>query len=120
MNFRVDPVVVVNTLKSMLEQKDSRMTTIQAVYELAAKGLVLPGKTDKEQVQLLNSIISLCEPSFLNVRPGKGGGVGLPSMQKSATVKPGRRSRATAKGILTETGEASSTENSTDFLKTGT
>jgi hypothetical protein len=118
MNFRVDPVVVVSTLHSMLEQKNSRMTTVQAVHELAAKGLVLPGKTDKEQAQILTSLISLCNLDFLDVRPGKGGGVGLPSM-RSATGKASKR--ATVAGMMRDAAEDDSTTDSDQEIRnTGT
>jgi hypothetical protein len=115
MNFRVDPLAVVNTLHSMIEQNNSRMTAVKAVHELAAKGIVLPGKTDKEQAQVLASLISLCSSSFLDVRTGKGGGIGLPTTRAAATSKRKSPSKASQASDQAE-GEASPD----DFLATGT
>lgn len=115
MNFRVDPFDVVNTLHSILEQKNVRMTVVQAVHELAAKGLVLPGDSDKEQSQVLTALVNLCDPSFLDTRPGRGGGVGLPTMRAAKSKKAGR---ATVASVVRDL--ESQDADTEDQLETGT
>lgn len=109
MNFRVDPFDVIRCLHSLVEQKESRITFIQAVQLLASKGLVLPGKNKKEQAQVLASLVNLCDSNFLNVRPGKGGGVGLPSFVP-ATKRAGR-ARSASSEAAAEATETTSSRN---------
>jgi hypothetical protein len=120
MNFRVDPFTVIKTLHSIVEQKDARVTFLQAVNELAAKGLALPGETEKEQCQVLAALVNLCDPSFLDTRPGRGGGVGLPSMHGSSSDKAGRRKRAAAPSSTPQETSSESSEENQEFLETGT
>jgi len=118
MNFVIDPASVVTTLHSLIEQKNSRLTFLQAVHELAAKGLVLPGKTKKEQVQVLTALINLCNPDFLNARPGKGGGVGLPSMRAAKPAKA--RGAALASLVQAERSEQATSDHDDSVDLTGT
>lgn len=113
MNFRVDPLTVVTTLHSMIEQNNGRMTVIKAVHRLAAKGLALPGKTDKEQAQVLNSLISLCSPGIFDIRPGKNGGIGLPSMHSLA-------SRGSLAGLVSQAASDAEGQEELSEFKTGT
>lgn len=90
MSFSVDPVVVVSTLHSLLEQTDRRLTFPEAVDRLASVGVVLPGSDLKDQVKNLSALISFCDPTFLDARPGRGGGIGLPSLHASKSKKKSR------------------------------
>jgi len=83
MSFRISPVEICNTLHSLVEQSETRISFGEAVHLLASKGLVLPGKTEKEQTKVLSSLINLCSPSYLDVRRGRSGGVGLPSKHEA-------------------------------------
>lgn len=120
MKFVIDPEVVVTNLHSLCEQSNSRLTFKQAVYALAEKGIVLPGKTDKEQIQILTALINLCEPSFLDARPGRNGGVGLPSMR---SAKPAKAKMATLATMMRDNAEEHGAEDANqdeDIELTGT
>ena len=105
MKFVIDPEVVVTNLHSLCEQNNSRLTFKQAVYALAEKGIVLPGKTNKEQIQILTALINLCEPSFLDARPGRNGGVGMPSMRSAKATKAAKARSAVLATMMRDSAE---------------
>ena len=120
MSFVIDPVSVVTTLHSLVEQKNSRITFLQAVHELAAKGLVLPGKTEKEQVQVLTALINLCSSDFLDARPGRSGGVGLPSMRADKLSKPARAKKTRLASLMHDAQASHDAESEEETDLTGT
>lgn len=119
MNFRVDPVVVVSTLHSILEQSENRLTFADAVDRLASVGVVLPGKDLKDQVKALSVLVSLCEPSFIDARPGRNGGVGVPSVHASKSKKKSVVSDLVSK-LDSEDAESDDTDAEESALDTGT
>jgi len=116
MSFSVDPVVVVSTLHSILEQTDRRLTFSEAVDRLAAVGVVLPGSELKDQVKNLSALISFCDSTFLDARPGRGGGIGLPSVHSSKAKK--KSSVADLVSNLSDQDDQESSDD--DQLDTGT
>lgn len=83
--FRTNPEFVVNTLLEILDAKKTRLSVKKATQELVDQGLDLGPNPESA----LSSILALVKPSVLNIRSGKGGGVGRPTEAKTPSQKKG-------------------------------
>ncbi len=81
--FRTNPEVVVNALLALVDSKNTRVSLDVAAAALVDQGLDL-GSSPKET---LSALLSLVNSDVLDLRPGKGGGIGRPTMVKTPSQK---------------------------------
>lgn len=109
MSFRVNPELVIDTLCDLVDAKGGRMSleeaTTAVVDTLSAQGHDLGKHPDV----VVRAVVSLADPSVLNMKPGAKGGIGRPSMSKGSQKK--------SHGLVTMVREALASGASVDEIK---
>lgn len=72
--FISNPEEVILALISIVDKSNSRISLSKAIKELKDQGFDL-GTTPQES---LRALVSLVDPNVLNLRQGRGGGIGRP------------------------------------------